>query len=352
MLLGNGDGTFQPAILFGSLYPAGWDIDGGVGLQVGDVNGDGLPDVVIAVNGTVTVFLNQTGIMPAKTSVTLSSGLNPAASGQAVVLKATVTAAGGSGAPTGTVTFMNGSSALGTAKLSGGTATWSTTGLAVGNESITASYAGNAHFAASSSSPLAQVINATPFTAAPTGNSSATVNAGQAAEFTVSFTPGTAMSQTVALSCSGGPPAATCTISPGSVILSGTSASSATVTIQTSSASAAAARPARPAANFGASVFGASRFPSSSGRSSSSSKWMGMVLGMMVVVVVCGGRRAGRRRAAFVGMVLAGLLLAGCGGASSGSSGSVGTQPTTYTVVVTAQSGNFSQQVNLKVTVQ
>jgi hypothetical protein len=40
----------------------------------------------------------------------------------------------------------------------------------------------------------------------------------------------------------------------------------------------------------------------------------------------------------------------GCGSGSSGGTG--GTQPVTYTVVVTAQSGSFSQQVNLKVTVQ
>jgi hypothetical protein len=50
-------------------------------------------------------------------------------------------------------------------------------------------------------------------------------------------------------------------------------------------------------------------------------------------------------------MLLAGLLLAGCGGSGS-PSGPVGTQPGTYTVVVTAQSGNFTQHVNLTLTVQ
>jgi hypothetical protein len=50
-------------------------------------------------------------------------------------------------------------------------------------------------------------------------------------------------------------------------------------------------------------------------------------------------------------MLLAGTFLLGCGG-SSGSGGTGGTQPVTYTVVVTAQSGSFSQQVNLTVTVQ
>jgi hypothetical protein len=47
-------------------------------------------------------------------------------------------------------------------------------------------------------------------------------------------------------------------------------------------------------------------------------------------------------------MLLAGVLMVGCGSGSSGSGGKGGTYP----VVVTAQSGSFSQQVNLTVTVQ
>jgi len=65
-----------------------------------------------------------------------------------------------------------------------------------------------------------------------------------------------------------------------------------------------------------------------------------------------GGTCYPRYRLAFLGMLLAGTFLLGCGGGSSGSGGTGGTQPVTYTVVVTAQSGSFSQQVNLKVTVQ
>jgi Bacterial Ig-like domain (group 3)/FG-GAP-like repeat len=365
VLLGNGDGTFQPAILFGSLYPAGTSGGGDVALAVGDVNGDGLPDVVLQENsgnpnliGSMTVLLNQTGITPAKTSVALSSSLNPAATGQTVALTATVSPSGGSGMPAGSVTFLNGTTTLATVALSGGTATWSSSALAVGNNSITATYAGDPNFTGSSSSALVQVVNATPFTAVPSGSSSATVTAGQPAVFTVSFTPGTASTQTVSLSCTGGPPSSTCTVSPSTVTLSGTTASTATVTVQTSTASAAVMP--RPTAGSPL-AFLASIPPSSPG-------WSAFLLGCIVLAIVRRRgpnplrlsfrpepertrRRSGgtccSRRLALLGTLVAGTLILGCGG-SNGSSGKGGT----YAVVVTAQSGGFSQQVNLTVTVQ
>jgi hypothetical protein len=124
---------------------------------------------ITAVYGGDALFAGSSGsltqtVQPAPTSTTLSSSVNPSASGQAVTFTVGVTG-GQSGAPTGTVTFMDGSTTLGTATLgpppgggNGGYATFTTSALAVGNHTITAIYGGDALFAASTSAPLTQTV--------------------------------------------------------------------------------------------------------------------------------------------------------------------------------------------------
>src|SRR5258708_7444757 len=78
--------------------------------------------------------------------------------GQAVTFTATASSSGGT--PTGTVTFKDGTVVLGSGTLSGGgIATFTTSTLALGNHSITASYAGATTFAASTSAALIQTVN-------------------------------------------------------------------------------------------------------------------------------------------------------------------------------------------------
>jgi len=74
------------------------------------------------------------------TGTALTSSVNPSASGQSVTFTATVRPArGGSGTPTGTVAFRDGSTVLGRSTLDGsGSATFTTSTLAVGSHSITA----------------------------------------------------------------------------------------------------------------------------------------------------------------------------------------------------------------------
>ncbi len=107
------------------------------------------------VNGTLT-------ITPAASATAVSSSLNPSTTGQSVTFTATVAAvAPGSGAPTGTVTFMDGSNTLGMGTLSGGMATFTTATLTVGTHSITVVYGGDGNFTGSTSAALSQAVNPT-----------------------------------------------------------------------------------------------------------------------------------------------------------------------------------------------
>ena len=143
LLLGNGDGTFQTPIVLGA---------GGPGIAAGDFNLDGKPDLAV---GGVTVLRNIS-LFPTTTTITSSS--NPSVFGQSVTFSATV-APKASGTPSGTVTFRSGSKILGTSPLNGGTAKFSTAELAVGRHCITAAYSGDANFAASKSPALHQLVN-------------------------------------------------------------------------------------------------------------------------------------------------------------------------------------------------
>jgi hypothetical protein len=101
-------------------------------------------------------------VSPIATATVLTARPNPAIPGRVVKLIATVTAVAPSGGtPAGTVTFRRGARLLGSATLSpAGKATLNTAALAIGANRITASYGGNASWAASTSTPLRQMIEA------------------------------------------------------------------------------------------------------------------------------------------------------------------------------------------------
>jgi hypothetical protein len=100
-------------------------------------------------NASTSVTLSQT--VHESTTTTLTSSVNPAVLGQTVTFTATVAVvAPGSGIPTGTVTFKDGSTTLATVALNaGGVAAFSSSGLAVGSHNITAAYAGDSTLNAS-----------------------------------------------------------------------------------------------------------------------------------------------------------------------------------------------------------
>jgi hypothetical protein len=79
------------------------------------------------------------------TATTVTSSANPSALGSAVNFKATVSIANGGGVtPDGTVTFLDGNTALATVPLVAGSATYTTSTLMDGAHAITASFSGDA----------------------------------------------------------------------------------------------------------------------------------------------------------------------------------------------------------------
>src|SRR5207244_338793 len=126
-----------------------------------------------------------------------------------------------SGTPTGSVTFLDNGTSLGTSSLSNGQATFSTSTLSVGSHTITAQYGGDSNFTGSSGTTT-QTVNAAQagftITASPT---SASVRAGKTATYTVTVTASGGFTGTVQFSGSWTGPNPT--FSPPSVTGSGSS---------------------------------------------------------------------------------------------------------------------------------
>ena len=341
ILYNTGTNPFAAGMFYDAVeYPAGSFV---YSLALADVNNDGAKDIVMADGfySGVTVMLNGSG-----SGSVVASSASPVIVGTSVTFTANVAATvrGITAVPTGTVTFLDGSTSLGTATLTGGSATFTTTGLAIGTHSITVQYGGDSNFHSSTSKVLSEVINnGTPgFSLSPSATS-ASITAGASATFTVTSTPVYGYTGTISFSATGCPSKATCSFSPGSVTLAGTTAVPTTLTISTAAATTSFVTPFHPNSDpmnptLWASLGGFGLFGLIlAGTSKKRSRQMAVVLGMLVLMMT--------------------ITFVGCGGGSSSTTPPAttttpGTPAGSYPITVTATASGTTHALNITVVVQ
>jgi uncharacterized repeat protein (TIGR01451 family) len=162
-----------------------------------------------------------------------------------------------------------------------------------------------------------------------------TVPAGLAATYTVTVTPEGGFTGDVGLTCAGQPELATCTITPGSVTLSGTTAMTAQMVVTTRAGSniSAGSAPAAPMPT-----------PTIPG-------WALVLLAFALLPMTLYGWRAGGRRgiprlaARMATVVLFGMLWAGCASRD-------GTPQGTHVITVTGTSGSITRTTTVTLVVR
>ena len=258
-------------------------------------------------------------VVKAATSTQLT--LNAAPAGYNSTLTATVTPIT-SGTPTGTVTFYDGSTVLGTGPLASGVATFTTTALPGGQDSITATYGGDSDYLTSSSNAVVQQVAT--FNITINGGGGRVLPPGGSTSFTVTVTPSYgAYIEPVTLGVNGLPPGASSNFS--SVTLTpGIKPVSATLTITAPPLTAQVLLRGRTV--------------------------LALVLLLPMLLPLAGRRRRRLWSSLLLLFASAGLLTAlnGCGS----SRGFFLQPPQTYAVTVTAASGTDRQSATLNITVQ
>jgi|SRR6187402_2447480 len=178
-----------------------------------------VPAQTIAVQGVGSA--SQSSLVP--TTITLDAGGTVLYTNTPISLTAEVLAANG-GAPTGTVTFFDGQTQLGVAKLVNGSAVYRGAALNTGTHLLSAVYSGDRVYAGSTSTP----VNVTSSIAADfnlalatgsTGGSSQTIPAGQSALYQLTLTPlNGSFTNLVTLSATGLPGGAAASFDPRALV--------------------------------------------------------------------------------------------------------------------------------------
>ena len=152
MLIGDGTGRFTPA---SGTFTAGTNPSG---TAAWDINGDGILDLAVTNSGSGTVSIFTGGKEPVTQNLTTTAP-GTVTAGTTVPLTLTVAPATAAyNTPTGTVTFLDGSTTIGTAAQSQSPFTLSIATLSVGSHSLTANYSGDARTFASQSNTVTIVV--------------------------------------------------------------------------------------------------------------------------------------------------------------------------------------------------
>ena len=285
---------------------------------------------------TLTAAANVTITQASSTTQLQTSSATPY---QAVPVTLTATVSdsstGSTGSPTGTVSFYNGATLLGTSPVTAGVATLMTAALPLGASSVTAVYSGDTNFAASTSSGVSETVNGSDFTfvLVPSSGSPAVQTVAQGGTATYNFTVSPSLAsfpQAVTFTVSGLPPGATYTLTPSSIPAGG-GATPMTLVVTTTNSLAQLSR--------------------------HGDRWMSLTMPLLLLLPFAGFKRPGdvverprrRPRLLLLVLLLTGVLgtLTGCG-----AGGFFGTSPQTYNIVVTATSGSVSHTQSVTLTVQ
>ena len=263
---------------------------------------------------------SRLNIAKAQSLATLANLTSNASLGVPVTLTAQVASAT-SGVPTGSITLMDGATVMAVAPLSAaGVATFTTSTLALGTDTLSATYAGDSNFLPSGPAIATVVVGAAPdFTLAATGLTTQSVAPGNAVTFAFSAAvQGAGLSSPITLAVQGAPPGATVSLNPANLPPGGT-VTSFTLTIQMP-VTAMGERPIAPRPS------GFSRYGS------------GALLAVLLLPALGFGSRLRRRRAVRIILMAAACILPaalaiGCGDRVNTAPEFANAQ--TYTLIVT-----------------
>lgn len=307
-------------------------------------------DTTYATSTSPAVTLTVTTLATTGTTLTVAPNSIAAGSATPVALSATVSPASGSGTPTGTATFFNGTTQLGQpATISGGAASYSynVSALAAGTYSISVVYSGDTTYAASTSAPVTLTVTSASNASFAITGSAVSVAPGAASgnTSTITVTPSGGFTGSVALTCaltsspSGAEDLPSCsfgTTTP--VSITSTTAGTATLTITTTAAtSSSLANPNGPGIPWyaaGGATLACLLLVCVPTRQR---RWR-LMLGMFVLLVAMAG----------------GVLSCGGGGNGGGGGGGGGNSGTTagaYTLTVTGTSGTTTETGTVSLTV-